>query len=227
MRSAILFMLVAAISAADHAAHSEASTVSSADALNRLAIGNAHFVAGKREVSINTGYDVAAREKTAQGQHPFAGILTCADSRLSPEIVFDQHLGDLFVVRNAGNIAEPVGEGSMEYGVAHLGISLIMVLGHSACGAVGAVGGSDDALPGNLSALQNEMSGLRQWVVSALAKDANKDAVMAEAVKVNAKRQAAAMVDESPALRAAIAAGKLKVVAAVYDLKTGVVSIVE
>ena len=223
MRTFLLFLCVAALAAADH----HAPAVSSADALNRLAVGNARFVAGKRDVSTNTGYDVAVRAKTALGQHPFACVLTCADSRLSPELLFDQHMGDLFVVRNAGNISEPVGEGSMEYAIGHLGVSVIMVLGHSACGAVGAVGGTDEALPGNLSALQNEMAILRPWVVAALAKGVSKEVVMADAVKLNAKNQATAMVDESPTLRAAVAAGKLVVVAAVYDLATGVVSIVE
>jgi carbonic anhydrase len=169
----------AGLSAAEHkadahaapAAHEATVGVSPEDALSRLALGNSRFVAGQRTISADTSYDRAAREKTAGGQHPFAGILTCADSRLSPEIIFDQHVGDLFVVRNAGNIAEPVGEGSLEYGVEHLGVRLIMVLGHTKCGAVAAVGGTEGALPGNLAAIQNEMPGLRGWVEQKLAEN--------------------------------------------------------
>lgn len=207
------------------ATHSQAHSVEPGEALTRLTAGNSRFVAGQRKVSTETGYDKIAREKTAGGQHPFAGVLTCADSRLSPEIIFDQHLGELFVVRNAGNIAEPIGEGSMEYGVEHLGIRLILVLGHTKCGAVSAVGGSAGALPGNLAALQNEMSGLRSWVENNLSKFPDETLAIAEAVKVNARRQADALLDESPVLREAAKSGKLKVVAGVYNLATGAVEL--
>lgn len=74
--------------------------------------------------------------EVAKGQHPFAAILGCADSRVPPELIFDRGLGDIFVVRSAGNIADPVAIGSLECAVAHLKVSLIMVLGHERCGAV-------------------------------------------------------------------------------------------
>jgi carbonic anhydrase len=239
-RPAILSVLcLAALSAAEagktpaneHAAPADAThnvtpSVEPGEALSKLTAGNARFVAGQRKISTETGYDKIAREKTAGGQHPFAGILTCADSRLSPEIIFDQHLGELFVVRNAGNIAEPIGEGSMEYGVEHLGIRLILVLGHTKCGAVAAVGGSATPLPGNLAALQNEMAGLRTWVESNLAKFPDEKQAIAEAVKVNARRQADALLEESPVLREAARSGKIKVVAGVYNLATGAVELI-
>ena len=77
--------------------------------------------------AIHRAVSRAERATTAKGQHPFAAILTCADSRLSPELIFDQTIGDLFVVRNAGNVAEPVGEGSLEYAIEHLGVRLVIV----------------------------------------------------------------------------------------------------
>jgi carbonic anhydrase len=213
----------------DHAAgaaHPAVVSVEPGEALNRLMAGNNRFVTGQRKISTDTSYDKAAREKTAAGQHPFAGILTCADSRLSPEIIFDQHVGELFVVRNAGNIAEPIGEGSMEYGIEHLGIRMIVVLGHTKCGAVAAVGGSPGALPGNLSALQNEMSGLRTWVENNLSKYPDQQQAIAEAVKVNAQRQKDALLEESPVLREAAKSGKIRVVAGVYNLSSGVVELI-
>lgn len=213
----------------DHAAaaaHPAVVSVEPGDALNSLVAGNKRFVTGQRKISTDTSYDKAAREKTAGGQHPFAGILTCADSRLSPEIIFDQHVGELFVVRNAGNIAEPIGEGSMEYGVEHLGIRLILVLGHTKCGAVAAVGGSAGALPGNLAALQNEMAGLRTWVENNLSKFPDQQDAIAEAVKVNAQLQKEALLEESPVLREAAKSGKIRVIAGVYNLATGVVDLI-
>jgi carbonic anhydrase len=215
----------------DHAAspasgHPTVPSVEPGEALSRLTAGNNRFVNGQRKISTETSYDKTAREKTAGGQHPFAAILTCADSRLSPEILFDQHVGELFVVRNAGNIAEPIGEGSMEYGVDHLGIRLILVLGHTKCGAVAAVGGSAAALPGNLSALQNEMSGLRTWVENNLSRFPDQQQAIAEAVKVNAQRQKEALLEESPVLREATKSGKIRVVAGVYNLSSGVVELI-
>src|SRR3954471_18707736 len=104
-------------------------------ALAKLQEGNARFV----HSTVSTGKPTAARRaETATAQHPFAIVLACADSRVAPEIIFDQNLGDVFVIRNAGNLVDEHVEGSIEYAVEHLGVRLVVVLGHEHCGAVSA-----------------------------------------------------------------------------------------
>src|SRR5205085_5530051 len=108
--------------------------------------GNLRFATSE----VSQGKPIAARRKeTAQAQHPFAIIVACADSRTGPELVFDENLGDLFVIRNAGNLVDDHALGSIEYGVEHLGARLIVVLGHERCGAVTAAMAGDTA-PGHL-----------------------------------------------------------------------------
>lgn len=225
MRFALLALCTCLLSAADPAGgHSASAGVAPLDALLKLSAGNARFAYGARARSARPGEDNERRIEVAKGQHPFAAILTCADSRLAPELIFDQSLGDLFVVRNAGNIAEPVGEGSLEYAVDHLGVQLIVVLGHSACGAVTAVAGAADPLPGHLLDIQREMSGLKVFADTQRSSGANQPAVVAAAVERNAADQAAALLSESPALAAAHAERKIMVIAAVYDLTNGLVT---
>lgn len=101
--------------------------------LEALKEGNARFVSGKSSRKEDYAAD---RERLAQGQHPFAVVLCCSDSRVTPETVFDQHLGDLFVIRNAGNVVDEDVLGSVEYAVEHLHTPLVVVMGHSNCGAV-------------------------------------------------------------------------------------------
>lgn len=115
-------------------------------AIDLLKSGNARFVAG----ALTPKDDYAAlREQLGAGQQPFAVVLCCSDSRVAPEIIFDQKLGDLFVIRNAGNVIDKHVLGSIEYAVEHLGTSLVVVMGHSCCGAVTATcqGGN---LPGHI-----------------------------------------------------------------------------
>jgi carbonic anhydrase len=135
------------------AADSTVPSVSADEALNRLKAGNDRFANSK----VSAGKPVAARRaETAQAQHPFAIIVACADSRTAPEIVFDQNIGDLFVIRTAGNLVDDYGLGSIEYAVEHLGTRLIVVLGHERCGAVTAAlaGGS---APGHINSLVRDI----------------------------------------------------------------------
>lgn len=113
-----------------------ATPLNSDTALAALKDGNARFVAGK---PTRPNQDAARRTDVAKGQNPFAALISCADSRVAPELVFDQGLGDLFIVRVAGNVANTDEIGSSEYGVEHLGAPLLVVLGHTKCGAVAAV----------------------------------------------------------------------------------------
>ena len=119
------------------------------NALQTLKAGNARFVSG----ALTTKDDYAElRETLSSGQQPFAVVLCCSDSRVSPEIIFDQKLGNLFVIRNAGNVVDKHVLGSIEYAVEHLGTSLVVVMGHSCCGAVTATR-LGEALPDNIMAI--------------------------------------------------------------------------
>ena len=118
-------------------------------ALDLLKEGNARFVSG--DLTPKDNY-ATLREKLSVGQHPFAVVLCCSDSRVAPEIIFDQKLGDLFVIRNAGNVIDKHVLGSVEYAVEHLGSSLVVVMGHSSCGAVTATR-LGEALPDNIMAI--------------------------------------------------------------------------
>src|SRR5436305_9248189 len=125
------------------------ASLSADQSLSRLLAGNARFVAHKER---HPDESSARRRELVSGQHPFAVILGCADSRVAPELLFDEGLGDLFVIRVAGNIADDAVLGSIEYAVEHLGSKLIVVLGHESCGAVSAAVASESA-SGHLSSL--------------------------------------------------------------------------
>src|SRR6266704_479902 len=130
--------VAALVLAADH----PAASVPADTALAKLNEGNLRFATSEVSQSKPTA---ARRKETVQGQHPFAIIVGCADSRTPPELIFDQNLGDLFVIRTAGNLVDDHALGSIEYGVEHLGARLIVVLGHQRCGAVKAALESDHA----------------------------------------------------------------------------------
>src|SRR5258706_5491507 len=130
-----------------------AASVPADAALAKLKEGNLRFATSE----VSKGKPTAARRtETAQAQHPFAIIIACADSRTAPELVFDQNLGDLFVVRTAGNLSDDHALGSIEYAVAHAGARLIVVLGHERCGAVEAALKSDHA-PGHIHSLVRDI----------------------------------------------------------------------
>lgn len=189
------------------------------EALKRLVDGNARYVAGDIDVK---DFEVG-RAARAAGQFPFASILSCADSRVAPEIAFDEGLGDLFVVRVAGNIANDDSVASLEFGSAVLGSRLILVLGHTSCGAVvSAIGVVKDKteLPGHLPGLIGQITP----AVETAMKD-NPSDLVAAATAQNVRDAMARLSEESPVLSGLIAEGKLKVVGGVYELATGKVSL--
>ncbi|WP_397399444.1 carbonic anhydrase [Phenylobacterium sp.] len=202
------------------AAHTGAS-VGPEEAMARLVAGNERYVSG---FSAHPNNDLARRGKVAAGQTPFATILTCADSRVPPELLFDQGLGDLFVCRVAGNVVDDALLASLEYSVIHLGSTLIMVLGHERCGAVkatiDALAGKGD--PNDAGTKIGALAALIAPAVRAAPADApdKLDAV----VSINASHAAAEIFVNSPPLRARVLAGKLKIVAARYDLDDGKVT---
>lgn len=194
-------------------AHAEAApAVSATEALARLKEGNERFVADKLDHPNQTG---KTREKLATSQHPFAIILGCADSRTSPEVVFDQGLGDLFVLRVAGNVLNDETIGSIEYAVEHLGSPLIVVLAHERCGAVKAARDTIAAkgtAPGHIQSL---VKAIEPAVATTASADAEATA------KANALHVVKTLREAEPFLKERAAAGKLTVVGAHYDLDTG------
>ncbi len=192
-------------------------SLSAPDALAKLVKGNANFVAATLKHPDQTE---ARRTKLAAGQNPFAVILCCSDSRVPPEVVFDQGLGDLFVVRVAGNVADGIGIASIEYAAEHLGTHLVVVMGHSRCGAVtAAVKG--DALPGHLLTL---MEALEPAVA---ATQGHVGDPVTNAVWSNVMQTSARLRGCGPILAELVEKGKLTIVGANYDLDTGVVEFYE
>ncbi len=186
-----------------------AQTNMTPDAVMReLLAGNQRFVTNQM-----TSWEhdlVILKEKTSEKQEPFAAVLSCADSRVPVELVFDQTIGHIFVTRVAGNIVTPEIMASLEFGVAVLGVKALLVLGHDACGAVKAAM-TANAVPGQISVLYQHL----HPVVMRSGGDVDK------AVDDNARYQAGLLRTSSPVIKDAIKAGKLKVEAASYDLATG------
>jgi len=198
------------------------SSLAADEALQRLLKGNQRFVHGSTKNPRRAPADFRA---LAEGQRPVAVIMGCADSRVPPELLFDQGVCDLFVVRVAGNV---VGggcvfvKGSIEYAVAELGVRLIMVLGHSSCGAVkAAIKHVDDGdpLPGAIAELVNR---IRPAVIK--AKDMPGDQ-LANAISANVLLGVETLNNLDPIVRPAVSSGQAKVVGAVYDLRTGAVTL--
>jgi carbonic anhydrase len=182
------------------------------EALRALMAGNERFAANKL-TSIEHDLTML-KDRNVDKQEPFAAVLACADSRVPVELVFDQTIGQIFVTRVAGNMVTPEIIASLEYGVAVLGVEVLLVLGHSGCGAVKAAMKAD-SVPGQISALYPYL----RPAVEQSGGDFNK------AIAANAKIQAGLLRTSSPVIRDAIKAGKLRVESGVYDLATGKVSL--
>ena len=215
------------------------------DAIARLKEGNARFTAGNRPhshessderayigknsyqnpgvISLGMTSEQAAKRRAelTKSQHPFAIILSCSDSRVPPEIVFDEGLGDLFVIRVAGNVLNDEGLGSIEYAVNVLGVCLILVLGHQRCGAVDAamktVAANGEA-PGHIQSLVTAI----KPVVQSIPK-ADLDTL----IKANVKHVVDALRSSTPILKAKVDAGDVQLIGGYYTLDTGVVTFLE
>ena len=190
-------------------------------ALERLMAGNARYVAGKT-VPINFA---TTRQALAGGQNPYACLVSCADSRIGPEFCFDEGRGDLFVTRVAGNFVNTDILASLEYGTAVLGAPLIMVLGHTSCGAIGAAVQAyteNASFPGHIQALTTALAP----AVRQAAKSAKGDALVAAATKDNVRLNVKMLTESNPIISDRVAKGKLKIVGGIYDLVTGQVDLV-
>ena len=194
------------------------------EALQRLLAGNQRFMKGETASPRRTPEDF---RPLAAGQRPVAVILGCADSRVPPELLFDQGVGDLFIVRVAGNVVDGGGafvKGSIEYGVAELGVPLIMVLGHSECGAVkAAIKHVDDRdpLPGALGKL---VSRIGPAVAKAKGMPGDR---LGNAIRANVTSGVQTLQGLQPIIAPAVKGGQVKVVGALYDLRTGGVTLTE
>ena len=187
------------------------------DALERLRTGNARFVANTPKVRDWSAHVVA----TSAGQYPFAAVLGCMDSRAPIEILFDQGIGNLFGVRVAGNVVNDDELGSLEYAV-KVGVKLIVVLGHTSCGAV--KGALDDAQLGKLTGL---LAKIKPAVAAAHCTDSKDDACVTKVADENVRHAMQEIRAGSAYVAAALDAKKVKLVGAMYDVATGKVTFVE
>jgi carbonic anhydrase len=184
------------------------------DALAILKDGNARYIA---ELAKHPDQTIEHRKELIKGQTPFVTILSCSDSRVPPEIIFDQGLGDVFSVRVAGNVADTDEIGSIEYGVGHLNTPLLIVMGHAKCGAVTAVV-KGDKVDGSIPQL---VSHIVPAVNEARATGATGDELLDAAITLNVWHSISDIFTKSEEVRNLVGKGKLKVIGAVYDLESG------
>jgi len=191
------------------------TALNSEQALLSLKEGNERFISKK---CTHPNQSAERQDEVVKGQHPFAAILSCSDSRVPPEIIFDQGIGDLFIIRVAGNILSDEILGTIEYAAEHLGIPLVLVLGHQKCGAVqAAVSGGE--VPGKIQRL---VEALQPAV--AKAKSLSGDPVE-NAVRANVEQTVELLKKSKPIMAELIHEGKVKVVGGYYSLETGRVTV--
>lgn len=191
------------------------NTLHGKQALQRLLEGNQRFVASRFQYPHQTP---ERRMELLSGQQPFAVIVGCSDSRIPPEVIFDLGLGDIFVIRTAGNILDDVGLGSLEYAVEHLHVPLILVLGHENCGAVTAALQGGEA-HGHLGSL---LTAIQPAVSQAKTQTGN---MLENAIKANMTRIVEQIKTTEPILSKAVQDGSVDVIGAYYHLESGKVSV--
>ncbi len=191
--------------------------ITSDEALKKLITGNKRFAERNMQHPNQTE---ERQNEIISGQKPFAIILSCSDSRIPPEIVFDQGLGDLFVIRVAGNILDDIIKGSIEYAVDHLKVKLVMVLGHSNCGALkAAIAGGKVSM--NISHIIDSL------LPSVTKARELKGDIHENATKLNILRAVEKLMASPPVLDTLVEKGQVKIVGAYYDLETGLVEILK
>lgn len=179
------------------------------DVLTKLKEGNQRFVENQLE---NINVDQTIKSELAKGQSPYAIILSCADSRVVPELIFNAGMGELFVVRVAGNVANTSSLASMEYAVAHLGTPVILVLSHQSCGAVtAAVAGGDNG---------PNLNHLLEYIAPAIKESSDPNSVDA-VIRKNAELTVKVITNDSEIIQKAVGEGKVKIVPAYYHLDSG------
>ena len=198
--------------------HSDKPSIPPVEAMSKLKEGNARYTGGNLQ---HPGQTSERRKELANTQHPFAAIVCCSDSRVPPEVVFDQGLGDLFIVRVAGNLINDEGLGSLEYTVDHLGTRLILVLGHQRCGAVDAARktiAANGKAPGHIQSL---VTALKPAVLTTAKEDLD------ASIKANVKNVVQAIRSSTPILKAKVDSGEIQVIGGYYSLDTGAVTLLD
>lgn len=197
----------------------EPTNIGADEALSRLLSGDKRFVAGKSSDPTGPAL-IERRHALAKEQKPFAVVLGCSDSRVPPELVFDVGLGDIFVIRTAGEVVDKVGLGSIEYAVEHLGTRLVVVLGHQHCGAVSAaVAGATET---------GDIPDVLRAISPAIEETKGQPGDPVEnAVRANARDIAKRLQSAGPIIAPRVQSGELKIVAAYYSLDTGQVQLLE
>lgn len=205
------------------------ATVPAEQALKRLREGNARYCQNVRSLEVAAGQ--AARTALVAGQHPFAIILSCSDSRVPSELVFDQGLGDLFVIRVAGNVVAPSLVGSVEFAAATFGTRLVVVMGHSACGAIRAtldfIQQKGSVPTENIRDILDRCRPAVESVVQAAGSGVDKDRLLHESVRANVRQSCAHLRHGSRLLERLIREEGMWVVGAEYSLDTGQVEFFE
>lgn len=222
LKKAILFSAVFSFLFTIYAQHNESpqSLIDPNQVLDKLLNGNIRFAEG---VSVHPHQDEETRMKTAkEGQKPLVSILSCSDSRVPLEEIFDVGVGDIFAVRVAGNVADRSEIGSLEYGTGHLGTPLLLVIGHTKCGAVTAVV-KNSMLTGNILSLTDNIIPAVK-VTRAQSKEMSEDELIQKSIKANVWQSIEDILKNSSEIRSLIKEGKLKVVGAIYDIETGKVT---
>jgi carbonic anhydrase len=197
-------------------------TVGAEEAIQRLREGNRRFVEGSRSLDASSA---ARRAALAGGQEPFAIVLGCSDSRVPAEIVFDQGLGDLFVVRVAGNVVAPSGIASVEFAATRFGTRLVVVLGHAQCGAVAATL-EEIRHPEGASGLSSIVDRIRP-AIEDVARTAGEGSMLSEAVRANIRSSVARLRSGSPVIEGLVRDEGLVVLGAEYSLEDGVVGFLD
>ena len=229
------------LACASDPAHADQPIVPPAEAISRLKEGNARYTSGnehphesseERRYMATNSYENAGmislgmtaaqaterRAELTKSQHPFAVVVGCSDSRVPPELVFDEGLGDLFVIRVAGNVIDDHALGSIEYAVDHLAVRLVVVLGHQRCGAVKAAKETIAAKGEAPAHIQSLVTAIRPAVEATAKGD------LEATVRENVKNVVQALRSSAPILKAKVDSGEVKVVGAYYNLDTGSVA---
>jgi carbonic anhydrase len=210
----------AAVSTVHEVTTHQTTSVDPNDILEKVLKGNERFAEG---ISVHPHLDENTRLKTSrEGQKPIVSILSCSDSRVPPEEIFDMGIGDIFAIRVAGNIADKSQIGSLEYGAGHLGTTLIIVLGHTKCGAVTAVVKGDKVGGNILSFIDNIKPAVDS--VRRQSKNLSFDEILYNSVKANIWQSIEDILKQSSEIRHLVKSGKVKIVGAIYDIETGKVT---
>ena len=192
--------------------------------LENLKAGNKRFREGK---SYKLHQDTQRIKELIKGQDPKVVVVGCSDSRTTPEIVFDQGLGDIFTIRTAGNVMNDYEEGSIEYAVEHAGSELVVVMGHTHCGAIHAMTEYDDDDDDSYDHIQSILKSIKKQLEQENVKGLNNDSIEYYATIANIKHGVKQLRNSDPILKGKVENGDIQVIGAIYDIETGEVSFLD